>query len=214
MPQFHGSTTLWIAIGGVALLLLLAQRIRFLRALISFALTAALLGLLYLTVTQHARFDPAFSDIADKLGIDSQTVVGHEVRIRMGPDGHFWAHARIGTTERRMLIDSGATVTALSPDTASAAGLKIEQPLMPVQIRTANGMIQAQTTTIGELRLGDITARDLNAVVSPGFGGLDVLGMNFLTRLKSWRVEGKTLVLEPHQPQGDSSVATADNASG
>ena len=38
-------------------------------------------------------------------------------------------------------------------------------------------------------------------VVSPAFGETDVLGMNFLSRLKSWRVEGSTLILEPHHPQ-------------
>ena len=33
------------------------------------------------------------------------------------------------------------------------------------------------------------------------FGDIDVLGMNFLSRLKSWRVEGRTLILTPHHPQ-------------
>jgi aspartyl protease family protein len=38
-------------------------------------------------------------------------------------------------------------------------------------------------------------------VVSPAFGDTDVLGMNFLSRLKSWRVEDGVLVLVPHHPQ-------------
>ena len=62
-------------------------------------------------------------------------------------------------------------------------------------------MRRAQSSTIGELRLGDITARDLAVVVSPAFGDTDVLGMNFLSRLKSWRVEDGVLVLVPHHPQ-------------
>jgi aspartyl protease family protein len=51
------------------------------------------------------------------------------------------------------------------------------------------------------LRLGDIAARGLGVVVSPAFGDTDVLGMNFLSKLKSWRVEGQTLILEPHHHQ-------------
>ena len=52
--------------------------------------------------------------------------------------------------------------------------------------------------------------RDLAVVVSPAFGDIDVLGMNFLSRLKSWRVEGQTLILTPHHPQGtDGAVKTA-----
>ena len=68
-------------------------------------------------------------------------------------------------------------------------------------IQTANGSIRAQTATLPELRIGNIVARDLPVVTSPAFGDMDVVGMNFLSRLKSWRVEGKTLILVPHHPQ-------------
>ena len=58
----------------------------------------------------------------------------------------------------------------------------------------------ADTGSIDTLRLGAITARHLRTVTSPAFGDTDVLGMNFLSRLASWRVEGKTLVLVPATP--------------
>jgi aspartyl protease family protein len=35
---------------------------------------------------------------------------------------------------------------------------------------------------------------------------MNVLGMNFLSSLESWRVEGRTLILEPHKPEGDSTL--------
>ena len=54
---------------------------------------------------------------------------------------------------------------------------------------------------MGALTRGNVIARDLPVVVSPAFGDTDVLGMNFLSRLKSWRVEERTLVLTPHHPQ-------------
>ncbi len=119
----------------------------------------------------------------------------------MSPDGHFWARVNFGGVSRRMLIDSGATVTALSQDTAVAAGLNVRDALFPMLLRTANGTVRAQTAAVDELRLGNVVARDVPVVVSPAFGNTDVLGMNFLSRLKSWRVEGKTLVLVPHHPQ-------------
>ena len=50
-----------------------------------------------------------------------QSVVGSEVRVPMADDGHFWVHATINGVERTMLVDSGATVTALSTGTAEAA---------------------------------------------------------------------------------------------
>ena len=100
-----------------------------------------------------------------------------------------------------MLVDSGATVTALSAQTAAEAGIEVEDSPFPVVLRTANGTVKAQTGTIRELRFGTIVARELAVVVSPAFGDTDVIGMNFLSRLKSWWVEGQTLILEPNHPQ-------------
>jgi aspartyl protease family protein len=119
----------------------------------------------------------------------------------MSPDGHFWVVASINGVKRRMLIDSGATVTAISASTARAAGVDAGTGITPVVLRTANGMAPAQTGAIEELRVGNIVARNLRIVTSPGLGNIDVLGMNFLSRLESWRVEGRTLILVPHHPQ-------------
>ena len=129
-----------------------------------------------------------------------QRVSGSTVRLRMAPDGHFWATVSINGVSRRMLIDSGATTTSLSLDTARAVGLNIEQNPFPVQITTANGTVLARTSSIGKLVLGPITATDLRVVVAQQFGSMDVLGMNFLSRLRSWRVENGMLILEPRQP--------------
>jgi aspartyl protease family protein len=68
-------------------------------------------------------------------------------------------------------------------------------------LRTANGATPARTASIRRLRVGNIEARNLKAVVSPALGDMDVLGMNFLSLLVSWRVEGRTLILVPHHPQ-------------
>jgi aspartyl protease family protein len=104
-----------------------------------------------------------------------------------------------------MLIDSGATVTAISEQTARAANVDTGRGLTPVVLRTANGIAPAETGSIAEVRIGNIVARNLKVVSAPGLGGLDVLGMNFLSRLDSWRVEGRTLILVPHHPQNATS---------
>lgn len=161
--------------------------------------TAALV--LILLTGQRDRFEPHLSRLLAPLKQDGQAVEGGEVRLRMASDGHFWATVRLDGVERRMLVDSGATVTALSERTAAEAGLKRPKVAAPMLIRTANDTVTARTAQVEELRLGAITARDLGVVVSPAFGDVDVLGMNFLSRLKSWRFEGRTLVLTPHHPQ-------------
>lgn len=190
------------ALGG-ALLVMLLFRLPVVGRLLRFAFSLALLAFLLFILIQQAPYQPQLGRVAERLGLDPQVVAGREVRIRMAADGHFWASATLNGVKRRMLIDSGATVTAISEATAAAAGVEGNAGPVPVVLRTANGMAPARTGSVEELRLGNILARDLKVVVSPAFGDLDVIGMNFLSKLASWRVEGRTLVLVPHRPQAE-----------
>jgi aspartyl protease family protein len=208
IPATLLSPPLLAVLAALVIVILVTRRAPLFRTMLTLALWAGLAAILIVTLRQRADFSPYLARIAAMLKLDGQEVVGKEVRIRMSPDGHFWARVRIDGVERRMLIDSGATVTALSTETAAAAGLTPTDGLMPVAIRTANGMISAQTATANELRLGDIRARDLTVVVSPAFGDSDILGMNFLSRLKSWRVEEGTMILVPHHPKPETASTT------
>ena len=190
---------LYAVIAAVALVLL--QRVPYVGRIIKAAVSMAILALCIFLLLQQAPFQPGLESLVSRIGLDQQEVAGGETRIRMASDGHFWANATINGVERRMLIDSGATVTALSQDTAAKAAVGNQPEMVPVVLRTANGMTAARTGTIAELRVGNITARNLKVVSSPALGELNVLGMNFLSRLASWRVEGRTLILVPNHPQ-------------
>ena len=185
-----------------ALLIMLLQRIPVIGRFIRFAFSFGLLSVLLIFVLlRQAPYQPELARFTQKLGLDDQQVVGKEVRVTMASDGHFWVRATINGVQRRMLIDSGATVTAISEDTAERANIESGTGLTPVILRTANGAAPAETGSIDELRIGNIVARNLKVVTSPGLGNLDVIGMNFLSQLESWRVEGRTLVLVPNHPQ-------------
>src|ERR1043166_4340130 len=99
---------------GLVILFRLPYVGRILRGLFSFAI----LGFGLFVLFQQAPFDPNLGKLGQRLGLDGQRVAGREVRIRMSPDGHFWARASINGVEQRLLIDSGATVTALSVQAA------------------------------------------------------------------------------------------------
>lgn len=201
LPDLSNHGSLLLVLGAILLAGLIARRVPIMRIMLSVASWALIAGLLVVVIGQRQQFDPIFGRFASKMKLDGQEVVGEEVRIRMSRDGHFWARVRIGDVERRMLIDSGATITAVSEDTAREAGIEARDALVPVMLRTANGVVRAKTATVPELRFGTIVARGLPIVVSPAFGDINVLGMNFLSRLKSWRVENETLVLVPNNPQ-------------
>lgn len=187
-----------------AVILLLLQRIPVVGRIIRFGFSAALLAFLIFVLLQQAPYQPELARFTQRIGLDDQQVAGKELRVRMSPDGHFWVVASINGAKRRMLIDSGATVTAISTSTAREAGVDTGTGLAPVILRTANGAAPAQTGAIDELRVGNIVARNLRVVSAPGLGDLDVLGMNFLSKLESWRVEGRMLILVPHHPQPSS----------
>lgn len=208
MPHYTSDQITLLA-GLIALFVVLgiARRVPVLRTIVTLATWVVMAGLIVALVGERERFDPYVARIAAFFNLDDgQKVEGGVTRLRMARDGHFWVRADIGGVERRMLVDSGATVTALSQRTAAAAGVRARPSAFPMLIRTANGTIQAQTGTVDELRMGNIVARDLAVVVSPAFGDADVLGMNFLSKLKGWRVEDGTMILVPHHPQdGDST---------
>jgi aspartyl protease family protein len=194
------------AVGAAVLLSLLFSIPRagpILRSLFS----VGLLALSFFVLLQQAPYNPALAQLAARLGLDHQEVVGGEVRIRMSPDGHFWARVSINGVQRRMLIDSGATVTALSADTAAAAAVRRDPAAIPLVIRTANGDSMATAATVAQLSFGGIEARNLKVVISPGLGSVDILGMNFLSQLASWRVTGRTLVLSPKPAERAPSPA-------
>ena len=170
---------------------LLARRIPMAQTLKMALAWGAIFAVGLVVVGQRDKFG-AVTDL-----FSDQRIEGTETRIVMAADGHFWAEAQINGVARRLLIDSGATTTALSVDTASAAKLDLEQSPFPAVITTANGPVNARTAKVAALTVGNVTARDLGVVVSPAFGNTDVLGMNFLSRLGSWRVEGRTLILTP-----------------
>lgn len=170
---------------------LIARRSSIGQTLRSMAAWAAIFGVGLLAVQYRDRL-PDLGRL-----VDDQKVVGRETRIRMSPDGHFWARVTVNGVGRRMLIDSGATLTAISAETAREAGIDTGGGGLPILLRTANGTVAAERGTADQVQVGSVRTEKLGVVVSSAFGDVDVIGMNFLSRLASWRVEGRTLILTP-----------------
>lgn len=165
------------------------------------ASSLGLMAILLLVVLQLSRMDPRFEMAVPQLGLPEQVVEGGETRVEIARDGHFWLAGTINGTSARFLVDTGATITAVSSETAASAGLEARGGGLPVMMQTANGPINAEMTSIDELRFGNVVARGLDVIIAPGLGRTNVMGMNLLSRLASWRVEGDTMILVPHHPQ-------------
>ena len=120
---------------------------------------------------------------------------GAEIRIPMAIDGHFWVHGRINGEPVKFLFDSGATMTTIGTQTARRAAVSVSAT--PNQIvRTGNGIIKVSSGRARSLQVGSIVRTDFGMHVA-GEDELNVLGMNFLSSLRRWGVEGRWLVLVP-----------------
>ncbi|MEO7654916.1 MAG: TIGR02281 family clan AA aspartic protease [Sphingomicrobium sp.] len=117
-----------------------------------------------------------------------------QTRIPMAVDGHFWVDAKINGRDVRFLVDSGATMTTLDRAAATAAGVTIS-PRADQYVRTGNGIIRVARGRAQSLQVGGIERNDIAIQISER-DNLNVLGMNFLSSLERWGVEGRWLVLE------------------
>lgn len=118
---------------------------------------------------------------------------GEDLRIPIGEDGHYWVRASVNGREERFLIDSGATSTTIGTDFARKAGVEGEG--QPQAVNTANGIVLMDRGT-ATFALGPIERPQMRLMISSQ-DSINVIGMNFLSSLSSWRVEGHHLVLRP-----------------
>ena len=141
-------------------------------------------------------FRSEFSALGQRLkseAMGSAIVEGQTVRIPMAEDGHFWVEARVNNHALRFMVDSGASVTTVSVPSAKAADMPIGSERTVVN--TANGPTSAIKGWAEQFELGPIKKSDFPIDINE-HDDTNLLGMNFLSSLKSWRVEGNYLVLE------------------
>ena len=121
-------------------------------------------------------------------------VEGQEVRIPMAIDGHFWVEGFLNGRRIKFLVDSGATMTTIGRDTAEAAGVQVSASRGQV-VRTGNGMLRVATGRAELLAVGPIERSNVGLHIAD-HEDLNVLGMNYLSTLERWGVEGRWLILQ------------------
>jgi aspartyl protease family protein len=142
-------------------------------------------------------FRSEFSALGSRLkaeAIGEPVLAGGELRIPMAGDGHFWVDASVNGHEAPFLVDSGASVTTISRDTARQAG--VETGIRVAMVETANGTVEMYPASAERFDVGPIGRTDFGVQVNDRDKS-NVIGMNFLSSLASWRVEGHYLILKP-----------------
>lgn len=110
-------------------------------------------------------------------------------------DGHFYADADVDSRSTRFLVDTGATIVALTGEDAAAIGLTWDEADLVTVGRGASGDVKGVPVRLDRVELGGFEARGVEAAIVPD--GLDVslLGQSFLSRLGGVRIEGDRMML-------------------
>jgi clan AA aspartic protease (TIGR02281 family) len=118
------------------------------------------------------------------------------VSLERGTDGHFRVNAEINGRSIGVLVDTGATLVAMSYEDAAAAGISVGTSDFRYVSNTANGQARFARVTLNQVRIGNVVVRNVPAAVSePGRLGITLLGMSFLGQLRMEMKNGR-LVLE------------------
>lgn len=135
-------------------------------------------------------------ELAMQLSIGApQQVSETEVRLRRGGDGHFHARVQVEGVEVDFMVDTGATEIVLSPEDARRIGFDVDSLAFTRRAQTANGVVRGALVTLRVMRLGGFTDHDVPAVVNEVGLPRSLLGMRYLERFQSIRIEGATLTL-------------------
>ncbi len=172
---------------------LIARRERFAK-LATFALAwIAIFGAGFVLFT----FRDDLGYVAQRLRAEASgepVVEGQQVRIPMAIDGHFWVEASLNGVPVKFLVDSGATMTTIGRATAESAGVDVSTNRTQL-VRTGNGMLRVSTGRADTLSIGPIERSAVGLHVTEN-EDLNVLGMNYLSTMNRWGVEGRWLILE------------------
>jgi aspartyl protease family protein len=127
---------------------------------------------------------------------DNQVEGERSVRIRKRTDGHFMAKTTVNGVVLGMLVDTGASTVVLKTTDAQKLGIDVDRLVYSVPVHTANGTTYAAHVRLKRLAVGSIAVNEVEALVAkPGALKENLLGMSFLSRLRSYEFSGEYLTL-------------------
>lgn len=139
--------------------------------------------------TNQTAASPAQSSPAKYTG-------GKGVIMQPGPGGHFFGTFTINGRKADGLVDTGASVVAINISTARRLGVATGSLSFDAKVNTANGIVKAAVVMLDRVEIGTISVKNVEAMVLPdkSLSGM-LVGMSFLNKLSSYRVENGALHL-------------------
>jgi aspartyl protease family protein len=174
------------------------------RAVITFAAAALAAGMIVPRYVEHMRVEPAGVEPAPRAltaapGPEQSQSASSPNSVEVPHDafGRFRVDGRVNGRGLGFMIDTGASIIALTADAAAQLGIHPGASDYRVRMTTANGIVRAAPATLETVEIGDIAVHDVAAVVMPdGALSENLLGMSFLSRLRHFDYTDGRMVLE------------------
>jgi aspartyl protease family protein len=125
-------------------------------------------------------------------------VTANQIRtasLRKAGDGHYWATAYVNGEPIKFLVDTGASVVALTVRDARKAGIDIDSLPRDAEVRTAAGRVKGARAIIDKIEIDGVKVADVQAVVMDDGLEYSLLGMSFLNRLDGMDVTPNAIIL-------------------
>jgi len=118
-----------------------------------------------------------------------------EITLNRERDGHFYADVEVGGLPTRMLVDTGASVIALTGDDAAALGMSWHDAEIAVVAQGATGEVLGMRTVLPRVSLGGFEAENIDAVIVPEGLPISLLGQSFLSKVETVKITGDQMAL-------------------
>jgi aspartyl protease family protein len=119
------------------------------------------------------------------------------VTVTPDPMGHFRIEGRVDGQYLQFVVDTGASVVALTAEDAATLGIHPAQIDFRALVKTANGTVRAAPIQLNMIEVGNLMVRDVAAMVLPeGALSDNLLGLSFLSRLRRFEYADGKMVLE------------------
>jgi aspartyl protease family protein len=173
------------------------------RSILAFAAMALVVGAVTPKLIEHVgERKSAASAVAMNADVQpprDAPVTSSSRNVEIAPDrqGHFRVEARIDGRRLDFMVDTGASVIALTERDAARIGIRPRQSEYTATVKTANGTIKAAPAQLSSVEVDGIRVRDVRALVLPDNAlSENLLGLSFLSRLRRFEYSRGKLVLE------------------
>jgi aspartyl protease family protein len=140
---------------------------------------------------------PAAHEVRTAAAIPAADTRPRSVAIARNGRGHFDVDGRVNGRRIEFVVDTGASVVALTARDAARLGIRPPPSAFTADVKTANGTVRAAPARLDIVEIGSLQLRDVSALVLPNDALSDnLLGLSFLSRLHRFEYSDGKLVLE------------------